>query len=105
MENLSKDLSELVKSHISIYGNFSDSLTRYNQLDFLSFRVKKDSLKLSNPFKIGQNRDNPNWELTKFENVYQFQDEEKIILQYIRYLLKMIKIVLLLISWLVAWLY
>lgn len=84
MENLSNDLSELIKSHISIYGNFSDSLTRYNQLDFLSFWVKKDSLKLSNPFKIGQNRDNPNWELTKYENVYQFQDEEKIILQYIR---------------------
>ena len=84
MEKLSNDLSELLKSHISIYENFSDSLTRYNQLDFLAFWVKKDSLELNNPFKIGQFRDNPNWELTEYDNVYQFQDEEKIILQYIR---------------------
>lgn len=84
MNKISNDIWELLKSHISIYENFSNSLTRYNQLDFLAFRVKKDSLKLVNPFKIGQNRDNPNWELTEYENVYQFQDEEKIILQYVR---------------------
>lgn len=74
----------MLKTHISIFENFNDSLTRYNQLDFLSFWVKKDSLKLLNPFKIGQIRDNPNWELTEYDNVYQFVDEDKIILQYIR---------------------
>ena len=76
-------MSELVKNHISVYENFGETLTVYGQLDFLAFRVKKDSFELHSPFKFDDLRDNPNWELTKYENVYQFIEEDKIVLQYV----------------------
>ena len=83
MQKLNNDLSELLKSHISVYEDFGKSLTVYEQLDFLAFWVKKSSLELNNPFKFDSLRDNPNWELTEYDNVYRFMDEEKIVLQYV----------------------
>ena len=83
MEKLSNDLSELIKNHISVYENFGETLTVYGQLDFLAFRVNSDSFKLHSPFKWDSLRDNPNWELTNYENVYQFIEEDKIVLQYV----------------------
>lgn len=83
MEKLSNDLSELVKNHISVYENFGETLTVYGQLDFLAFRVNSDSFKLHSPFKWDSLRDNPNRELTNYENVYQFVEEDKIVLQYV----------------------
>lgn len=83
MLKLSKDLSELVSNHISVYEDFGKTLTVYEQLDFLSFRVKKDSWEKVNPYKDNYLRDNPNWELTDYENVYQLVEEDKIVLQYV----------------------
>lgn len=83
MLKLNNDLSELLKTHISVYEDFNKTLTVYEQLDFLAFWVKKDSLELNNPFNFNDLRDNPNWELTNFENVYQFVEEDKIVLQYV----------------------
>lgn len=86
MLKLNNDLSELLKSHISIYKNFDNSRWRTQQLDFLAFRVDKEKMSKNSPFKIEDwyIRDNPNWELTNYENVYQLVDEEKIVLQYVR---------------------
>lgn len=83
MLKLNNDLSELIKSHISIYSDFNKSLTVYEQLDFLAFWVKKSSLELNNPFNYNDLRDNPNWELTEYENVYKFVEDDKIVLQYV----------------------
>ena len=83
MLKLSNDLSELVSNHISVYENFGVSLTAYEQLDFLSFWVKKSSFELDCPFRFDEIRDNPNWELTNYENVYQLVEEDKIVLQYV----------------------
>lgn len=52
-------------------------------MDFLTFWVKKDSYKLSNPFKDMEIRDNPNWELTNYPNIYQLIDSDKIQFQYV----------------------
>lgn len=86
MTILNNDLSELLKNHISIYENFENSRWRTEQLDFLAFRVDKDKMSKKSPFKDSELicRDNPNWELTEFENVYRFMDEDKIVYQYVR---------------------
>ena len=86
MVKLNNDLSELVKSHISIYENFENSRWRSEQLDFLAFRVDKNKMSKNSPFKTESwiIRDNPNWELTEYENVYKFVDEDKIVYQYVK---------------------
>ena len=83
MKEIKKNLWELLSSHIKIFRLFQNELTRYNQLDFLTFRVKQSSRELDNPFKIDELRDNPNWELTNRQNVYQLIDTDKIQFQYI----------------------
>lgn len=86
MKELKKSLSELLSSHIKIWQSFQNELTRYNQLDFLTFWVKESAWKLENPFKIDEIRDNPNWELTNWPNVYQFVDipKKNILFQYVK---------------------
>lgn len=84
MLNLNNDLSELVKSHISIYSDLSNSSLYVNQLDFLSFWVSPSKMANKSPFDFRCIRDNPNWELTQFENVYQLVEDDKIVLQYVR---------------------
>ena len=86
MVKLNNDLSELVKTHISIYENFENSRWRSEQLDFLAFRVDKQKMSKNSPFLCEEwfIRDNPNWELTKYENVYQLVECDKIVLQYVR---------------------
>lgn len=86
MTKLSNDLSELVKSHISIYENLLDSSLSVGQLDFLSFRVDKSKMSKNSPFKDSYEviRDNPNFQPTIYDNVYQLIEEEKIVLQYVR---------------------
>ena len=86
MVKLNDDLSELVKSHISIYENFENSRWRSEQLDFLAFRVDTWKLSKNSPFPCDNwfIRDNPNWELTNYENVYQLVESDKIVLQYVR---------------------
>lgn len=83
MLKLSNDLSELVSNHISVYEDFGKTLTVYEQLDFLSFWVKDSAFQLYSPFQINDLRDNPNWELTNYENVYQLVEPDKIVLQYV----------------------
>lgn len=83
MKQLNNNLSELLSSHNKLWQSFQNELTRYNQLDFLTFWVKKDSYKLSNPFKDMEIRDNPNWELTNYPNIYQLIDSDKIQFQYV----------------------
>lgn len=86
MLKLNNDLSELVKSHISIYEDLENSRWRSEQLDFLAFRVDEKAMSKNSPFVwnyVGV-RDNPNRELTKYENVYQLIEEDKIVLQYIK---------------------
>ena len=95
MENLNNDLSELIKNHISI----SDKLLTFSlhdksipldksdfisQLDFLSFWVDPDKMALNSPFTNNLFRDNPNWENTIYDNVYQLVEEDKIVLQYVK---------------------
>lgn len=86
MVKLNDDLSELVKSHISIYENFENSRWRSEQLDFLAFRVDEKAMSKNSPFSALQwyCRDNPNWELTKYDNVYQLIESDKIVLQYVK---------------------
>lgn len=84
MTNLNNDLLELVKSHISIYENLSEKSLFLDQLDFLSFRVDADKMALNTPFTYDYLRDNPNWEITIYDNVYQMVEEDKIVLQYVR---------------------
>lgn len=86
MLKLNNDLSELVKSHISIYENFENSCWRSEQLDFLAFRVDENSMSKNSPFKDlhWYCRDNPNWERTDYENVYQLVESDKIVLQYVK---------------------
>lgn len=82
MKELKKSLWELLSSHIKIWQSFQNELTRYNQLDFLTFRVKETAWKLENPFKIDEMRDNPNWELTNRPNTYKLIDIDKKIIQF-----------------------
>jgi len=84
MEKLNNDLSELVKSHISIYENLSQKSLFLDQLDFLAFRVDAEKMAENSPFTNDLFRDNPNWENTIYDNVYQMVEEDKIVLQYIR---------------------
>jgi len=86
MVKLNNDLWELLKSHISVYEDLQNSRCRTEQLDFLAFRVDKEAMSKNSPFKYGNmwTRDNPNWELTKYENVYQLVEEDKIVLQYVK---------------------
>lgn len=83
MKKLNNNLYELLSSHNKLFQSFQNELTRYNQLDFLTFWVKDTAWKLENPFKIDEMRDNPNWELTNRPNVYQLVDIDKIQFQYI----------------------
>lgn len=80
MTNLNKDLSELLKKHISIFEESEKNWRRASQLDYLSFWVDEKALKTSSPFEII--RDNPNLEPTEYENVYKFVDEKQVLLQY-----------------------
>ena len=82
MDKLSNDLSELVKNHISIYEDLSKKSLYQDQLDFLSFWVDAEKLSLNYPFDLV--RDNPNWEVTDYDNVYKLVEEDKIVLQYVR---------------------
>lgn len=86
MLKLNNDLSELVKSHISIYEDFKNSRWRSEQLDFLAFRVDENSMSKNSPFSQlqGYCRDNPNWQPTKYDNVFQLVESDKIVLQYVR---------------------
>lgn len=86
MLNLNNDLSELLKSHISIYSDLENSRWRSEQVDFLSFRVDSEAMSKKSPFEWNYNgvRDNPNWELTEYENVYQLVENDKIVLQYVK---------------------
>lgn len=84
MEKLNNDLSQLVYSHISIASEFVKKSLFLDQLDFLSFRVDADKMALDSPFTNSLFRDNPNWENTIYDNVYQMVEEEKIVLQYVR---------------------
>ena len=84
MENLNNDLSQLVFSHISIASDFNKKSLFLDQLDFLSFWVDAEKMALNSPFNDNIFRDNPNWENTIYDNVYQLVEEDKIVLQYIR---------------------
>ena len=88
MKNLNNDLFDLVFSRISIASEFLDPKKFISQIDFLSFRVKDWVLSTNSPFKVIWNfccpRDNPNWESTDYDNVYQFRENDKIVLQYVR---------------------
>ena len=84
MENLNNDLSELVFSHISIASDFNKKSLFLDQLDFLSFWVDVDKIALNSPFKGNIFRDNPNWEKTIYDNVYQLVEEDKLVLQYVK---------------------
>lgn len=84
MEKLNKDLSELVFSHISIADKFLTKSLFVEQLDFLAFRVDPEKMAVNSPFSENLFRDNPNWESTDYDNVYQMVEEDKIVLQYVR---------------------
>ena len=86
MKNLNNDLSELVKSHISIYNELLTNSLFLEQLDFLSFWVDVSKMSKNSPFTSDYIwlRDNPNWETTIYDNVYQLIEEDKIVLQYVR---------------------
>lgn len=84
MEKLNNDLSELIESHISIYSDLCKKSLFLDQLDFLSFRVDAKKMALNSPFTNDLFRDNPNWENTIYDNVYQLVEEDKIVLQYVR---------------------
>lgn len=84
MENLNNDLSELISSHISIYDRLLDKSEFCEQLDYLTFRVNSQKMSLNSPFTENILRDNPNWEMTIYDNVYQLVEEDKIVLQYVK---------------------
>ena len=86
MNNLNNDLSELVSSRISIYDKMCYSSLFLHQLDFLAFWVDTEKLIQNRPFNSIWDlyRDNPNWETTIYDNVYQLVEEDKIVLQYVR---------------------
>lgn len=84
MENLNKDIRELISSHISISDKFLTNWLFAEQLDFLTFWVDADKMALNSPFELNYLRDNPNWELTQYDNVYKLIEEDKIVLQYVR---------------------
>lgn len=84
MENLNNDLSELICSHISIGDTLLDKSLFCEQLDYLTFWVNGEKMSLNSPFKDNVLRDNPNWETTIYDNVYQLIEEDKIVLQYVK---------------------
>lgn len=80
MAKLNNTISELLKQHISIYDKmeWDDTCSAHfaRQLDFLEFWVSPDSMKNYSPWidlngEITPPRDNPNMELTEYENVYK----------------------------------
>lgn len=81
MNNLNNDLSELVKTHISIYEDLSKKSLFQGQLDFLAFWVDPEKMALNSPFEYV--RDNPNREITIYDKVYKLVEEDKIVLQYV----------------------
>lgn len=84
MKNLNNDLFDLVFSHVSIANDFLDKSLFIEQLDFLTFWVNSEKMSLNSPFSDNYLRDNPNWESTIYDNVYQMIEEDKIVLQYVR---------------------
>lgn len=84
MKNLNNDLFDLVFSHVSIASDFLDKSLFIEQLDFLTFWVNSEKMSLNSPFSDNYLRDNPNWESTIYDNVYQLIEEDKIVLQYVR---------------------
>ena len=84
MKNLNNDLFDLVFSHISIAWDLLDKNKFIEQLDYLTFWVNSEKMSLNSPFKDSYIRDNPNWETTIYDNVYQLVEEDKIVLQYVR---------------------
>lgn len=84
MRNLNNDLFDLVFSHISIANDFLDKNKFCEQLDYLTFWVNSEKMSLNSPFEYKYLRDNPNWETTIYDNVYQLVEEDKIVLQYVR---------------------
>jgi len=95
MEKLNNDISELIISHISISDklltnssfvstNWLDKNQFISQLDFLTFWVDPEKMALNSPFTYDYLRDNPNWEITIYDNVYKMVEEDKIVLQYVR---------------------
>ena len=83
MKNLNNDLFDLLFSHISIAWKFMD-WSFIEQLDFLTFWVNSEKMSLHSPFNSNCLRDNPNWEITDYDNVYKLVEEDKIVLQYVR---------------------
>ena len=75
---------DLVFSHVSIASDFLDKNLFCEQLDYLTFWVNDEKMSKNSPFWDCYIRDNPNWELTEFENVYKLVEEDKIVLQYVR---------------------
>lgn len=84
MKNLNNDLFDLVFSHVSLATDFLDKNLFIEQLDFLTFWVNPEKMSLNSPFTYDYLRDNPNWETTIYDNVYQMIEEDKIVLQYVR---------------------
>lgn len=83
MKNLNNDIFDLIFSHISVAWKFMD-WSFIEQLDFLTFWVNPEKMAIHSPFSNSPFRDNPNWESTVYDNVYQLIEEDKIVLQYVR---------------------
>ena len=83
MKDLKNTLWELLSSHIKIWQSFQNWVTRYNQLDFLTFWAKKAPWEAGNLTEKGQLRDNPNWELTNYPNTYKMIYEDRMQIQYV----------------------
>ena len=80
MEILNKSIWELLKEHISIYEEMEWKWMCWaswaRQLDFLEFWVDSESMQKYSPWiwingEITPPRDNPNYEITEYENVYR----------------------------------
>lgn len=73
---IEKSLSWIIESHISIFeDNGSMVGAGASQLDYLRFYVPQESIELYGcPWNNKGVKDNPNWELTDYENVYQLLD-------------------------------
>lgn len=84
MKNLNNDLFDLIFSHISIANDFLDKNKFCEQLDYLTFWVNSEKMWLNSPFNDNVLRDNPNWENTIYDNVYQLVEDDKIVLQYVQ---------------------
>ena len=83
MKELKNTLWELLSSHIKIWQSFQNWVTRYNQLDFLTFRSEKAPWEEWKLAKMGEMRDNPNWELTNYPNVYKIVYNDRVQFEYV----------------------